>query len=309
MIKEAIAKGKKFLISAHIRPDGDCLGAGLAIKRFIENSGKNADFLIDSNFPEHYSFMTGSGEVNQKKLDYYDCFIAVDCADDKRLGAYSSYLSSLPSLNIDHHATNNKFASKNLVLNYSSTCEIITEQLIDSEFFDDTIAALLYVGMSTDTGHFAHSNTNSRVLKNASKLLEYNINPYEIVKNLYRSNTIEKTKLISVAINSMRFFDSNKVCFITITKKNLKDCGCQLSDTEGLIDYAVAIKNVDVALCLCEYSSNTYKVSLRSKSTDVSIVASMFGGGGHKQAAGCMVSGFYEDVVDKLLRAVTQCAY
>jgi len=216
-------------------------------------------------------------------------------------------LQKLPSLNIDHHITNNKFANKNIVKNYSSTCEILAEELAGTDFFDEKIAYLLYVGMSTDTGHFAHSNTNSRVLSNASKLLNYGFEPYEIIKNLYRNNTIQKTKLIGVAINSMKFYNDNKICFVTITKQNLNDCGCIISDTEGLIDYAVAIGSVEIAICLCEHSPKTYKVSFRSKGADVSVAASMFGGGGHKQAAGCIISGFYEDVIQKLLRAVTEC--
>lgn len=307
MIREILTKGNNFLISAHVRPDGDCLGAGFALKHYIENMGKRADFLVDSPYPPHYSFMPGCDAYNNKTIDKYECFIAVDCADDKRLGSYATYLGKLPSFNIDHHVTNNKFADKNLVKIYSSTCEIITEELTGTDFFDAKIASLLYVGMSTDTGHFAHSNTNGRVLGNAAKLLQYDFSPYEIVKSLYRSNTKQKTKLIGVAINSMRFFDNDRVCFVTITKNDLKKCGCELSDTEGLIDYAVAIGSVDIAICISEYANKTYKVSFRSKKADVSQAAAIFGGGGHKQAAGCMVSGFYEDVIDKLLRAVTEC--
>ncbi len=307
MIKEAINKGSKFLISAHVRPDGDCLGAGLALKRYIENYGKQADFLVDSAYPSHYAFLPGCESYNQKKLEQYDYFIAVDCADDKRLGSYASFLDKLPSLNVDHHITNNKFAKSNLVKNYSSTCEIIAEELFATEQFDSVIASLLYVGMSTDTGHFAHNNTNSRVLANASRLLTFAFDPYSIIKSLYRSNTVQKTRLIGVAIQSMRFFNDEKVCFITITKKDLKSCGCELSDTEGLIDYAVAIASVDIAICLSEYSEKVYKVSFRSKSKDVSQAAAMFGGGGHRQAAGCMVSGYLEDVIQRLLRAVTEC--
>lgn len=303
MIVSAINKAQNILITSHIRPDGDSLGSGLALKRFAENNGKRADFLVDSDYPEHYAFLPGRETFNVKSLDSYDLFIAIDCADEKRLGSYVSYLD-LPSVNIDHHITNNNFAKVNIVKDYSSSCEILAEALVGKPGFDSVIASLLYVGMSTDTGHFAHSNTNARVLANASRLLEYDFDAYDIVKKLYRSNSIGKTKLIGVAINSMRFYCDNRICIMTITKKDLRNCNCEMSDTEGLIDHALAIRDVETAVCMSEYSYNTYKVSFRSKNVDVSKAAAVFGGGGHRQAAGCMVNGFYEDVIIKILRSL-----
>lgn len=301
---ETLDSAQKILIVGHVRPDGDCLGAGLALKLLAAKFDRTADFLCDSALPEHYRFLPGFDTVNVKTCDDYDLLVTVDCADESRLGCYGELLRRVESVNIDHHITNTGFGSINIVKEYSSTCEILSELLSARGQLDQTMASLLYVGMSTDTGHFAHNNTNARVLRNAAMLLDFGFDAYQIVKNLYRSNSLAKTKLIGTAIESMRFFAQNKICIISIFQRDLVRCGCTLADTEGLIDYAVAIKDVDVAICLSQQAGNKYKVSFRSKSCDISKAAAAFGGGGHKQAAGCNAMGRFDYVIGKLLRAV-----
>ena len=228
-IIESVKKSERMLIVYHIRPDGDCLGAGFALKRIAEKEGKKVDFVTDSPLPAQYSFIDGFDSLNDIKFQDYDLGIAVDCADDLRLGKYlQKFKKCKVTFNIDHHRTNNRFAVFNIVApDKSSTCELLYDLIKDDGVID----------------------------KDAAKMLS--------------------------------------------------ECGCVMADTEGLIDYAMSIGSVRAAVCMSEQNVRSYKVSFRAKDVDVAAAAGTFGGGGHKLAAGCVVNGHYEDVVDKVVKAVS----
>ncbi len=303
----SIKKAKNILIVCHIRPDGDCLGAGFALTRIAQKLGKTVDFVTDSDKPTSYSFIKDYHLLNEKKLQKYDLAIAVDCADDARLGRYlAPFLSAKYSINIDHHETNNYYGKENHVApEISSTCELVYSLIKDEDVIDEQIATDLYLGLSTDTGNFMHSNTTPSTLLVASELLAKGANHTSIVNDFYKNNTKNKVMLIAKAIESMRFFENDRVVVITITAKTLKDCGCTILDTEGLIDYGMSIGAVEAAACMTEQKERSYKVSFRSKGVDVAASAKTFGGGGHKLASGCVVNGYYEDVVRKVVKSIT----
>lgn len=309
---EKIKCARSILIVCHVRPDGDCLGAGFAIKRIAENCGKKAKLVVDSPAPAAYSFIGGYEELvsacDEAQLVglNYDLAIAVDCGDRTRLGKYYSLYEKIGNtVNIDHHKTNDRFAKINFVdKDKSSTCEIIFD-LIEGEIgITPDIATLLYLGLSTDTGNFMHSNTTPSALLVASRLLEYGADLETIVNKFYKNNSKGKLYLISRTIEGMRFFRNGEIVVMTVTKKMLNDCDCVISDTEGIIDYGMSIGSVRVAVCMSEQRENSYKVSFRSKDVDVCAAAAVFGGGGHVRAAGCVANGFYEDVIRKVVRAI-----
>lgn len=306
-LTEIVENAENILIIGHQRPDGDCIGAGLALRRYCINSGRRCDFVFDSPRPQHFAFMPDFDILDVRNEKDYDTVICVDCADNFRLGKYIGYLDKAKlSLNIDHHKTNNRFAKHNVVMpDASSTCEVLFDILHPLNAVNDEVAFCLFVGLSTDTGHFMHNNTNARVFEIASVLSSYNIDVSKIAGKIYKSATVGKTKLIARAIQSMRFFADGKICVISVRISDLEDCGCVLADTEGIIDYGMMIGSVEVAVCITEQNTPQYKVSYRSKSVDVATAAAVFGGGGHKLAAGCSVSGMYEDVVRKVVKSVT----
>ena len=303
----SIKNATSVLIIGHVRPDGDCIGAGLAVKSVCKNHGVSCDFVFDSPVPEHFSFLPDYAELNVQNNKSYDLVIAVDCGDDLRTGKYIGYVKKAKqSYNIDHHISNNRFALVNEVRpDACSTCEVLYDMLCNSGEIDDTVAYYLFVGLSTDTGHFVHSNVTSHVFEIAADLCKHNINPHAIADNLYKNTSYNRVALISRAIQSMKFFADRKICVISIRLNDLSDCGCVLADTEGIIDYAMMISGVEVGLCICEQNSPQFKVSYRSKGLDVGQAAAVFGGGGHKLAAGCQISGKYEDVLRKAVKSVT----
>ena len=306
-LTEIIDNAQSVLIIGHQRPDGDCIGAGLALKSVCTTHGKPCDFVFDSPVPAHFAFLPAFDTLNAFSAKPYDTVICVDCADHLRTGKYIGYVKNAGiSVNIDHHQTNNRFAAVNIVVpEASSTCEVLFDLLEPAGELNDTVAYYLFVGLSTDTGHFMHSNTTAKVFRTAAKLAEYKFDPHAVASNLYKNTTAGKMKLIARAIQSMRFFADGKVCVISVRPEDLQACDCVLADTEGLIDYGMMIGSVEVAICLTEQNNPQFKVSFRSKGADVAAAAAVFGGGGHKLAAGCTVSGKYEDVVRKVVKSVT----
>ena len=305
-ILEAINEARTVLISGHIRPDGDCLGSAFALRDYCRELGKSADACSPSPVPESYRFMAGSDEFNVLTRKSYDLFIAVDCASFDRIGRMEGYFRTAErTVCIDHHEGHEGFADINLVKsNASSTCEIVFDLLEPTGKITRGIADSLYVGLSTDTGHFMHSNTDKKVLYTAYRLACLGADCHGIATKLYRSRSRAKTMLIAKSIEAMRFYMNGKICIIPMTQQLLDECGISSNDTEGIIDYAISVNGVEVGVSMCAERENEYKVSFRSRRRHVNDIAAVFGGGGHIYAAGCSIFGRTEDVIDKILKAI-----
>lgn len=305
-ILEEIEHAQTILICGHVRPDGDCLGSAFALREYCLGLGKSADVCSPSPIPESYKFMRQSEKFNVLSRKTYDLFIAVDCATQDRIGKMEGFFRSAPrTVCIDHHEGHEGFADVNLVKNYaSSTCEIVFDLLEPTGQITREIANYLYIGLSTDTGHFMHSNTDSKVMYTAYRLSCLGAECHNIATELYRSRSRNKTMLIAKSIEAMRFFMNDTVCIIPMTQELLDECNISSNDTEGIIDYAISINGVEIGISMCAEKENEYKVSFRSRTRHVNEIAAVFGGGGHIYAAGCRICGKTEDVIDKLLKAI-----
>ena len=307
-IIDAVSASKNILVCGHIRPDGDCISSALAMRRICQNMGKTAVAVCDCDKPSSFAFLPEyDGFCALKELDY-DLFIAVDCATESRLGKYDEYLvRAKNSIVIDHHPTNPGYGKINhIVPSSASTCSIILDIFRDTEYIDKDVATMLYTGLSTDTGHFMHANTTTKVFTDAAKLSEFGIDIASINHDLYCSEPYKKIKLKSRTLDGIRLFGENKIALMKIMLSDLDGCGCTSEDTEGLIDYAKSIRGVEIAISICEQPGGFFRVSLRSVSANVAAVAEKFGGGGHKLAAGCIVKGNEFDVADRVVSAAAR---
>ena len=304
-ILTAIDKARNILIVSHSRPDGDCLGAAFAMRRYCMHLGKIADIANDSPLPRAYEFFEGAEHYNKQNAEKYDLAIVVDCATDTRYSISEQYVKAAKCVIwIDHHMKDFGYGTINWVdEKASSTCEMIY-RLLSCVYMDKEIADYLFIGLSTDTGHFMHNNVNIGVLETAVELVRHGADCSKLSASLYKNRTIEKTRLIAKAIDNLRFFEDGKICIVPLTSELLGLCNISSNDTEGIIDYASAVIGVKVAVCMSEERPNVYKVSFRSRSENVAAVAETFGGGGHKYASGCQICGHIEDVIQKIIRAV-----
>lgn len=310
-IINAIKSAKNILVCGHIRPDGDCVSSALAVRRLCEKLGKNADAVCDTEKIGVLKFLPDYGYFCEPRFKSYDLFIAVDCATDKRLGEYQKQFNAArTTINIDHHPTNSKYAQLNYIVpEECSTCAILYKLFAPLGIIDKETATMLYTGISTDTGHFMHSNTTPEVFRIAGELCKYGVDISAVNHDIYCDKSLNKLKLTAKAIENIRLYEDGKIALMMVTLADLDSCGCVSADTEGLIDYASSISGVKISIAMCEQTGALYRVSFRSVSADVAAAAGTFGGGGHKLAAGCIVNGNRFDVTEKVLAAAKTALY
>lgn len=307
--KKILNNANNIALFCHTRPDGDTLGAALALKLALSKKGKTLKIFCDEKVPSKFLNFGFDNQFNiefNEKLKDFDLYVAIDCGDIGRLGAfYNKFINNKNTLAIDHHITHEDFCQNTYILGYSSTCEIILKLINDFNIsLDEKIATALFVGLSTDTGNFKHSNTNENTLLSAKQLISYGVDISEINRKLYNETSYERLKLLGKSLLNMRSYFDGKLCIMYVTKKDFEDCNANITHTEGFTDYAISIDTAQIGICISQNTNNSYKVSMRSKKLDVSNVCKYFGGGGHKQAAGCVVCGFLEDVIDKIVRVI-----
>ena len=306
-IASVLRGAERVAILSHSRPDGDTLGSNLGLGAALRALGKTVSNLCEDEIPAKFCYLTGFSEFNRPQSEDFDAVVCVDCGDRLRLGAKDPIFASCPeTINIDHHISNDCYAKYNFVKYYASSCEIIFElvPLLGVEW-NEQIATCLYTGISTDTGNFMHANTDTHALLAAAELKKYVPDVSVLTNILYKEMPKERLLLLSKALPTVRFFLGDRLAIMSVRHQAVEESGAETSYTEGFVDYTVNVKGVDVGVCLLESGHNVFKVSFRSKGTDVCAIAERFGGGGHKCAAGCRVFGFFEDVVDKIVREVS----
>lgn len=310
-ICELLKTAEKVAIFCHTRPDGDALGAGLALCTVLNNAGKLAVMCCDDAVPEKYSFLIPFDTVKDKiPTDIeFDTFISVDCADVNRMGSFSNSFVAFKGkkINIDHHISNKKFADYNFVEERCATCEILTEIITTAGFeIDNNIADLLMLGLVTDSGNFVHNDVTAKTFETAAILRAKGADVNLINYQMFSRQSKLRAILFGKVISNMRFALDDKLAFIIVGLDLFDKSNTDKSITEGFVDFPLTIDGVEVSVSLLEVKKRQYKISLRSKTVNVNAVAATFGGGGHILASGCMLSGELEEVIEKITYAVYQ---
>lgn len=309
---QLVRSANSIAIAGHVRPDGDCVGAGMAMYNYLqENYNKDHSKTIDiylERFPEEFQFIKNITDVK----DYcqydkeYDLFISLDCGSADRLGVCGDLLFSAKiSINIDHHISNTKFAKHNYVVaDASSTCEVIFG-LFDESAISREVAESLYLGIIHDTGVFKHSNTTEKTMQIAGKLIGFGAQPSKIIDETFYQKTYLQNQILGRCLMESILVLNGKIIISSISKKVMDFYHIIPSDTDGIIDQLRVTKGVEVAIFLREDEPQEYKVSLRSNgAVNVSKIAVYFGGGGHIKAAGCSMKGSLYDVINNLTAGI-----
>lgn len=307
-IAEQLLIGDGFTIITHESPDGDTLGSSLALFRTLKKLGKEAEIVCCDPVPSAYSFLPEAVQVrlpsNAHSLPYA---VAIDCADKQRMGdAVSLFETAKTTINIDHHGTNDLYAAFNEVApECAATGERIYQliRLLVPEIDTET-AECLYTALITDTGNFSYSNTTPDTLRTAADLLACGVDHALLNRRIYRSNPYRKIKLQGRAISNLELLCGGKLAVTVLTREEIEQCGATAADTEGIVDIIRDIDTVEVAMFFKESLDGAFRVSLRSKETaDVSVIAALEGGGGHVHAAGCTITGDFQQGYQRLTDA------
>ena len=303
-------KGRKVAVIGHLRPDGDCIGSVVALTRLLHSLGIEAVGVNQDPVPQSLRVFVGDTPLMIASELQSEDYIAVtvDCADYKRIGDKLMEMFPEIELNIDHHISNKNYARNNIVIDSAcATAEILAGFYLDNEYsFDTCIAQNLYIGIATDTGQFRFPSTTQATFEIARRLCENGANPAVAATELYENESFEKIKLLQIFLGSLQMKFNNRVCVGLIENGVYEDTGASIDDSEGLVDYARAIKGVDIGVLL-EDRKGFLKGSLRAKNPfyRVDQVAKLFNGGGHACAAGLNVeNSSIDEFLPKLLSAI-----
>lgn len=291
-IYSKIKQASRIAVFTHIRADGDCLGAGIAMYYVCKNLGKDVNVVNADYIHENFKFLT-KDIVKEQLIGTYDLFISVDCSTTNMLGALSNeYIKHKNTINLDHHISNSEYAKLNYVDDKaSSACEVLYDffEYINVTI-DKNIAEALLCGISTDTGCFMHPNTTSKTHLIASKLMQFDLNIDEMYFNLFKSKTATEISLTAKALEKIEFFHKGKLAITGLDNKEIKEAKATEDDIPKVVDVLGGIRGVQIAVTYRQDVDNGYKISFRSRGDiDVNLFAQIFGGGGHKNASGCKI--------------------
>ncbi len=294
-------------IFCHINPDGDTIGSGLALYKFLKKLNKNVAIFVDDTLKEKLSFLPNYDKINNEKLNSVDLSIAVDVSDEDRLGVrlIKKYYKAKNTICIDHHKTNTNFANNTLYEPASATCEIIYKLLsfIDESLIDTDIAYCLTSGIITDSGGFHFNSTTPETHEIIGKMYDYDFSISDLIYKLIREEKENVFRLKNRVLSKTLFDSDSRIAIITFTKEDFDATGTSSENTEGIITNLINIDSVQFAVSITEDRDKSYRVSFRTKAPyDSADCAMAFGGGGHKFAAGCRINGYYYDVLERVLK-------
>ena len=317
-LNSIIKNSKNILLISHINPDGDTLGSMCGLYSLIkDNLKKKCDMVAVSDVPVTYNFLPYIEDVKHiSEFDLsreYDLVITIDVAAiDRFADAEKLFKKAKNTINIDHHETNVGYAGVNIIESQAAaTGEIILEiaEKLDWKISLET-AVNLYVAIVTDTGCFKFSNTTQRTMESAGKLLALGVNPSEIYQKCYESSSKDMVLFQSYCVNKSEFLNDDKIAYTIVYKKDLEKFNNQGEDfTDGLTEKLRAIRTTEVAFVVKELNSTTSKVSMRSKTKDIAQVCSVFGGGGHKLAAGAVIKATPKKAVSMIIEEIKKRLY
>jgi bifunctional oligoribonuclease and PAP phosphatase NrnA len=310
-IIDRLAAAKNPVLLAHIRPDGDAFGSLLALGHALRDRGQRPSLFVEGGMIPMYQFLPGSERVLDLPSQLppeTDCLVALDTSTRDRLGQKTLSWPQPIDIVIDHHISNPAFGKLNLIVpEIPSTTGVLFELFQQATWkISAANATCLYTGLTTDTGSFRYRGTNAHTLHAAAKLVELGADPAEIAKQCYLSITHERFALRKMVSNTISIKNDKKSAYLTILPDFYAKTGAKSEDAEGVIEEVASIQGVEVGSLFEFMPEGGLRVSLRSKGkVDVNAIASSFGGGGHKAAAGIRFAKDAEKNRDLVLAAIS----
>ncbi len=313
-LSKLFSSSENILIICHINPDGDSIGAQLALYHYFKSKGRNVSLLAPNNLQEFLKWMDGAAQINifirernkcRMLIENADLIIMLDFNQSDRLGEAEEYVlsSKAKKVIIDHHLNPENFAD--LVISDPSKCstsELIHELVCEingANFMNRSYAEALYVGIITDTGNFEHGSYSARTFRIVADLLDTGILKEKIINLIYNNFSSDRIRLQGFALNQrMVVIPEFKSAYIYLSKDDLKSYNHVKGDTEGFVNMPLSIKGIHFSALFIE-KDNFIKLSFRSKGKFPSneFASKYFSGGGHLNASG----GEYTDTLENTI--------
>ena len=293
-IADEIRARQRFVISSHSRPDGDSIGSQVAMALALRMLGKHVDIVNrDPASPPLLTFPGVDAITIADRVDgEYDAAIIMECGDLARTGVAG--LDRYFVINIDHHPDNTGYGHVNWYDQRAAACGEMVFDLIRELGLPLTrdIATHVYLAILTDTGSFHYSSISPRTFDMCSESLAAGVDPVQVARDVYDSNNLGRLKLFGAVLGEMTIDDTGTIAVVYLDHEMARRAGGTYEDTEGLINLPLTVKEIQAVVFFKQIQGDEYRVSLRSKGeVDIGSVAKSFGGGGHKNAAGCTAPG------------------
>jgi phosphoesterase RecJ-like protein len=308
-VVELIESKRRFAITSHIRPDGDSLGSSLGLYWLLRALDKDVEVIMRDPVPHAYQKLPGSVDVRvTPSVDRpYDAVFVIECSDITRPGLID--LEKQFVVNIDHHSTTALFGTINWIDSTASAVGEMIYNLCKATGVRVTreIAECVYTALITDTGSFHYSNTTERTFKVASELVRAGVKPAKISEAVFSSYQWSKIELLSAVLSTVRRDCSGRVAWMRQTMEMQEHARASEEDGDGFVNYPLTVGEVEAVALLKECAPGIYRTSLRSKGDiNVARIAEKFGGGGHRNAAGCTLTGDWNEVEQTMVELLCE---
>jgi phosphoesterase RecJ-like protein len=310
-IADAIRARQRFVLSSHTRPDGDSIGSQVAMAYALRTLGKEARLVNADAAPLPLMAFPGVADIEiAARVDgEADAAIIMECGDLTRTGVAG--LDRFFVINIDHHPGNTGYGQINWFDAGAAACGEMVFDLIRAlgVSLSPEIATHIYLAILTDTGSFHYSSISPRTFEICREALEAGVDPVLVARNVYDSNNMGRLKLFGAVLSAMQIDATGRIAIVYLDHEMAREAGGTYEDTEGLINLPLTVKEIQAVVFFKQVEGEEYRVSMRSKGDiDIGAVAKDFGGGGHKNAAGCTVTGAIDALqklfVEKIERAI-----
>src|SRR5712691_3547678 len=293
-IVEAIHARQRFVLSSHSRPDGDSIGSQLAMAYALRALGKHVEVINADPAPPPLMAFPGVADITiaDRADGEFDAAIIMECGDLTRTGVRG--LERFFVVNIDHHPGNSGFGQINWFDASAAACGEMVFDVVCALGVSLTVemATHIYLAILTDTGSFHYSSISPRTFDICREALEAGVDPVEVARNVYDSNNMGRLKLFGAVLSAMQIDPTGRIAIVYLDHEMARQAGGTYEDTEGLINLPLTVKEIEAVVFFKQSDGDEYRVSMRSKGDiDIGSIAKQFGGGGHKNAAGCTVSG------------------
>jgi phosphoesterase RecJ-like protein len=303
-VVELIENKDRFAITSHVRPDGDSLGSSLGLFWLLRALDKDVEVIMRDPAPHSYQKLPGADSVRvTPKVDrVYDGVFVIECSDIDRPGLVD--LDKQFVVNIDHHSTTELFGTVNWI---DSTASAVGEMIYNlckatGVRVTKEIAECVYTALLTDTGSFHYSNTTERTFKIASELVRTGVKPAKSAEAIFGSYHWAKIELLSQVLATAQRDESGQVAWMCQTMAMQEQTQASEEDADGFVNYPLAVGEVEATALFKEHAPGVYRTSLRSKGdVNVARIAEQFGGGGHRNAAGCTLKGDLHEIEQQLV--------
>lgn len=313
-VLQRLRAGHRFLITSHTSPDGDAIGSELGLARILRALGKSATIWNRDPVPALYTPLPGSERIHVGSEpptgfpDQFDTWVVLECPTPDRTGLEAA-LAAVPIVNIDHHLGNSHYGAANWIDTSAPAVGEMVHRLAHGlhHDLDAETATSLYLTLVTDTGGFRFSNATPIAFEAAAALVREGARPEQVAEWLYERQPVAALRLLGAMLATLELHDGGRVASVVLTPAMFAAAGAEPGDSEGLIDYPRAIAGVQTVTLVKGLGDGRCKVSLRSRGAlDVEQIARRHGGGGHKNAAGCIVAGVEDDVRRQMAAALAE---